>query len=158
MFNEDSLSSDIYIPASASRLLSESSLSQSDADLSLSELSISDRTATYQKPFSLLAPRPPEEHAHKDNSQGEGIEEDDDNEADAEKKERTTARAREDKLRSDIFILKKLNASFASFHEALEETGSANEVRRLARYDPSHLDDMNDTRDLRFNLKRRKVC
>jgi hypothetical protein len=35
---------------------------------------------------------------------------------------------RDEKLKSDIFILKKLNAAFEQFHDSLEETGSANEV------------------------------
>jgi len=38
---------------------------------------------------------------------------------------------RDEKLKSDIFILKKLNASFELFHEALQDTGSANEVSLL---------------------------
>ncbi|KAF8907365.1 hypothetical protein CPB84DRAFT_309500 [Gymnopilus junonius] len=40
---------------------------------------------------------------------------------------RQAARLREEKLQSDIFILKKLNAAFESFNGALQDTGSANE-------------------------------
>lgn len=35
---------------------------------------------------------------------------------------------RDEKLKSDLFVLKKLNSSFELFHEALSETGSANDV------------------------------
>jgi len=127
-------------------------------DLSISELSLSDPDSILNKPFSLLAkfnPKPPplpttttnynedpvtptranskigpaaevqdvrevnEDEAHG----GDGAEED-------EEVVRQRAREkRDEKLKSDIVILKKLNAAFEQFHEALEETSSANEVR-----------------------------
>jgi hypothetical protein len=70
-----------------------------DHDLSISEL---DQTL---KPFTLLAPPEPEESP-----------------------QRHSAKARGEKLQSDIFILRKLNASFELFNEALQDTGSANQV------------------------------
>jgi len=132
-------SSDITFPASGSRLLSELPLLPSASsshtghggdDLSISELSLSDRPENYQKPFSLLARPAPESSTQARNSADRGHEEDEGFEGgeDAERSKRHAAKLREDKLQSDIFILKKLNASFALFNEALEDTGSANEV------------------------------
>ncbi|RXW24992.1 hypothetical protein EST38_g870 [Candolleomyces aberdarensis] len=40
---------------------------------------------------------------------------------------RRVAKQREEKLQNDIFILKKLNAAFETFHGALDEAGSANQ-------------------------------
>ena len=84
-------------------------MTTSSNDLSISELSLSDQTL---KPFTLLATPEPEL------------------EVDTEEpvSQRHSAKAREEKLQSDIFILKKLNASFELFNEALQETGSANQV------------------------------
>jgi hypothetical protein len=76
-------------------------------DLSISELSISNQTL---KPFSLLADPDPESEEPVAQSQ------------------RLSAKAREEKLQSDIFVLRKLNASFELFNEALQDTGSANQV------------------------------
>ncbi|KAF8810671.1 hypothetical protein BYT27DRAFT_7185768 [Phlegmacium glaucopus] len=81
-------------------------------DLSISELSLSDQTL---KPFTLLATQEPET---------------DTEEPVAQEPQRHSAKVREEKLQSDIFILKKLNASFELFNEALQDTGSANQ--RLA--------------------------
>jgi hypothetical protein len=137
-------SSDITLPASSSRLLSESPMFPLSShtgpggdDLSISELSLSDRTVTFQKPFSLLAssrhePSHDEEGGENlDGAASEGRKDDDLERADelekAEQK-RHAARLRDEKLQSDIFILKKLNASFALFNEALQDVGSANQV------------------------------
>ncbi|KAF8829204.1 hypothetical protein HHX47_DHR3001153 [Lentinula edodes] len=53
--------------------------------------------------------------------------------SDSEEREqviRTKAKLlREDKLQNDIFVLRKLNAAFSSFNEALEGVGDANEAR-----------------------------
>lgn len=138
MYSADS--SDISFPASGSRLLSESPLLHSGSshtgpggdDLSISELSLSDRTALFQQPFSLLARPPPDleaeiDHLHGDDELGQRDDNDQGSE-DPERAKRNTAKLREEKLQSDIFILRKLNASFALFNDALEETGSANEV------------------------------
>jgi len=46
----------------------------------------------------------------------------------SEQDKRHAARLREEKLQSDIFILKKLNSSFALFNDALQDTRSANQV------------------------------
>jgi len=136
-------SPDIKSLANDSRLLSESLLlpSSSDTgpggdDLSISELSLSDRTVTVQKPFSLLASqsnlptptRSDEGDGDLDNDEQEGSDGDSEK---AEQEKRHAAKLREEKLQSDIFILKKLNASFALFGEALQDTGSANQVRLL---------------------------
>ena len=137
-------SSDITFEASGSRLLSESPLfpSSSDTgpggdDLSISELSLSDRTVICQKPFSLLAPEP--SIPTHDDEGGDNLDLDAEEDGlakraeDAEQEKRHLAKVREEKLQSDIFILKKLNTSFALFNEALHDTGSANQVRSIVR-------------------------
>ncbi|KAF8910321.1 hypothetical protein CPB85DRAFT_1435253 [Mucidula mucida] len=95
-------SSDISFPASGSNLLSESPLLNSETgpdgdDLSLSELSLSDRTVT-------------------DDGPGQD---------DAEATRKASSRTREEKLQSDLFILKKLNTSLTLYNEALDSTDSA---------------------------------
>lgn len=82
-------------------------------DLSISELSLSDQTL---KPFTLLATPEPETDPEESD------------ELAAQQSQRHSAKAREEKLQSDIFILRKLNASFELFNEALQDTGSANKV------------------------------
>lgn len=67
-----------------------------------------------------------EEHEDEDHDRDAEVER-----ADKEDEEVVRQRAqekRDEKLKSDIFILKKLNAAFELFHDSLEETGSANEV------------------------------
>ncbi|KAG6897895.1 hypothetical protein C0992_009379 [Termitomyces sp. T32_za158] len=101
-------------------------------DLSLSELSLADRVPVSQKMFSLLAPTQgssltrPNGSADGDRPEGNVTEETKEDKRDEHDK-RLTAKLHEDKLQSDIFILKKLNASFALFNEALQDTGSANQ-------------------------------
>jgi hypothetical protein len=41
---------------------------------------------------------------------------------------RQTAKAREEKLQRDLFILKKLNTSFAAFNDVLKDTQTGAEV------------------------------
>lgn len=113
---------DIPLSASDSRLLSLSPVLASDSslpeinDLSLSELSLNH----YAGPSSLPA---------QDDFDSSTSEHDDDCDADdAEKTKRNETKLREEKLQSDLFILKKLNASFAMFHEALDAAGSANQL------------------------------
>ena len=90
-----------------------------DRDLSISELSLSDQTL---KPFSLLAPpAPPEPDIDTEESE-------ESEEPVVQQSQKQSAKAREEKLQSDIFILRKLNASFELFNEALQDTGSANQV------------------------------
>lgn len=138
-------SSDIVFPASGSRLLSESPILSSSHtgpggdDLSISELSLPDRTAIFDKPFTLLAPlqddptTPTRSNSHENRDHDVEFEDDGEDDVDdveqSEQEKRLAAKVREEKLQSDIFILKKLNASFATFHEALQDTGSANQVR-----------------------------
>jgi hypothetical protein len=86
-----------------------------DFKLSISELSLSDQTL---KPFTLLATPEPEIDLESEESE----------EPVAQQPQRQSAKAREEKLQSDIFILRKLNASFELFNEALQDTGSANQV------------------------------
>ena len=126
---------------------SESRTGPGGDDLSLSELSISNPDSIMSKPFSLLAnfnprtrpvdPTTPtrlneseviteDQQLASDSKEVEGDLED---ERDAEVIQRNAQEARDEKLKSDIFILKKLNAAFDLFHEALEETGDANQVR-----------------------------
>jgi len=125
-----------------SRPLSESSVQFSSNtgpggdDLSISELSLSSRV--FQRPFSLLAhptqdqepttPTHDVSHVLCD-AEGEYEVDSEENAEDTEKSRRLAAKLREEKLQSDAFILKKLNASLALFNETLSDTESANEVR-----------------------------
>jgi hypothetical protein len=123
-------SSDFTFPANDSQLLSEPSIfpsnpssSNTGPDLSISELYPPNR------PFSLLAPpdlvpSTPARGGKDDIDDAESTE-------DLEKDKRLATKLREEKLQSDIFILKKLNAAFASFHNALDDTGSSNEARYI---------------------------
>ena len=96
-------------------------------DLSLSELSLSDQTL---KPFSLLAPpAPPEPDTEPEESE-------ESEEPVLQQSQRQSAKAHEEKLQSDIFILRKLNASFELFNEALQDTSSANQVILNFTHDP----------------------
>ncbi|EAU91217.2 hypothetical protein CC1G_06852 [Coprinopsis cinerea okayama7 len=104
-------------------------------DLSLSDLSL-DQTIR-AKPFSLLSrPSPPKDSKPSDrlvdpeDQGGHGSGDDEaqrHEEEDEEAAKRKAARMREEKLQSDIFVLRKLNAAFSSFNEALDEAGSANQ-------------------------------
>lgn len=110
-------------------------------DLSLSELSLSDQTAIMEKPFSLLARAPSEPATPTHNPQtsspdvhDEKYSENSDDVLEKESPEKIQqqkGKLREEKLQSDIFILKKLNASFGLFNEALQDTSSANQVSLL---------------------------
>ncbi|KAH7926747.1 hypothetical protein BV22DRAFT_965664, partial [Leucogyrophana mollusca] len=127
--------------ASGSRLLSESPPEPSrstshtgpgGADLSLSELSLADRPRE-DKPFrfSLLAPRtydddPFDESRIEDEHDPGG--EDSELQADNTVVGRAVAaKTREEKLQHDLFILKKLNSSFALFNDALMATQTGTE-------------------------------
>ncbi|KAF8630652.1 hypothetical protein AX15_002802 [Amanita polypyramis BW_CC] len=132
-------------PADGSHLLSDSPLLLSSVssfsntgpggdDLSLSELSITDRPSACSKPFTLLAehhtqPGPTDDNDTQDQSENEDsiLLPEQTAKADDKTKRQARERQREEKLRSDLFILKKLNSAFALFHDALEESGSANE-------------------------------
>jgi hypothetical protein len=123
-----------------------------DDDLSIDELSLFDPNSILNKPFSLLAkfnPKPPPppvittitndtedlatptRASFKPDPAPEKEDEARVREVEEEDEETVKKRAqekRDEKLKSDIFILKKLNAAFELFHESLEETSSANEV------------------------------
>ncbi|KAI0358366.1 hypothetical protein OH77DRAFT_1494089 [Trametes cingulata] len=133
--------SNLQMPQSGSRLLSEPTpdISSSSSrtgpggdDLSLSELSLSERAQTkssHRRPFSLLArPQSPDESAVADEDAEEGEEGKVDEtmtQEDIEKAKRLAAKTREEKLQHDLFILKKLNAAFEVYKDALRETKSS---------------------------------
>ncbi|TFK75405.1 hypothetical protein BDN72DRAFT_516658 [Pluteus cervinus] len=123
-------------------------------DLSLSELDIEDRTVTMGQPFSLLArPLVEAKDKHKGRQQpateedeefghdvnGEYAEDDVFGDVQAHDDEglfeggelkesrRLPTRTREEKLQSDLVVLRKLNASFAVYNDAMKDVGSANE-------------------------------
>lgn len=144
-------SPDIPIHGHGSRLLSlESPLLPSDSssssrmgpgadDLSLSELSLVEHNMLLSKPFSLLAPPEPDVKtptrkpaAHTSISREEIDKPPDENEGhdevDSDEARLQASAKRQEKLQSDIFVLKKLNAAFESFNDTLEATGTANEV------------------------------
>ena len=137
MFSADT--SDITF-SSGSRLLSESpllpsssSLSHSQTgpggdDLSLSELSLTDRPTprpSISGPFrhSLSLDDDPfnDDSVHEINVDAAKPEYD-------EQTKRQAAKVREEKLQRDLFILKKLNSSFAAFNEVLKDTQIGTEV------------------------------
>lgn len=111
------------------------------ADLSLSELSLSDKPYSRDGPrFSLLAPPPAPVRFSADQNtilEGEECEEggditgsvDEHDDANNTIMEHIVAeKTREEKLQSDLFILRKLNASFAVLNDALQATKGATEV------------------------------
>lgn len=123
--------------SSGSRLLSESPIlpsSQSSShshtgpggdDLSLSELSLSYRPTP--QPSSSLGDNIIGDSFNDDSADGQCDEvETPDG---VEQTRRQAAKLREEKLHRDLFILKKLNASFASFNDALKDTQTGTEVR-----------------------------
>ena len=130
------------IPSTSNSHLLSESLLYSDTgpggdDLSLSELSIKELPSSVSsEPFSLLAkPKadPATPSGSTDHAQAEAeIEENQLSPEEVDMKSKAKRQAdenrREEKLQSDLFILKKLNAGFATYNEALDESGSANEV------------------------------
>ena len=111
------------------------------ADLSLSELSLSDKPFTRDGPrFSLLAPQPapPRLISSEQSAIAEEDEYDDATGATADSDEdlvntavlgrAVATKTREEKLQRDLFILKKLNSSFAVLSDALSVAKSATEV------------------------------
>ncbi|KAF7321362.1 Sphingosine-1-phosphate phosphatase [Mycena kentingensis (nom. inval.)] len=81
------------------------------ADLSLSELSLSDRPEGAYSRFCRVAPH----------SMAPG-------DAPSSPTTRQMGKRREDKLQEDLFVLKRLNAALSSFNEALGQVGSQNEL------------------------------
>ena len=139
--------SNVDMPASGSRLLSEPTpdISSSSSrtghggdDLSISELSLSDRPrskSTHRRPFSLLAqPQSPDESAVADEDEdGEGIVDATMTQEDIEKARRIAAKTREEKLQHDLFVLKKLNSAFEVYKDSLRETKSNTDVSIRSR-------------------------
>jgi hypothetical protein len=112
------------------------------ADLSLSELYVSDRSedAPLSKPFSLLpqrdgnAEKPQYDEEDNDVFSGGCVQEGEADEGDATmmdkgKRSSTAARSREERLQHDLFVLKKLNTSFSLYNDALKDTRSSTEVK-----------------------------
>ncbi|VDB95252.1 unnamed protein product [Peniophora sp. CBMAI 1063] len=122
----DSFDSYNYQPsASGSRLLSETLPSGSvQDDLSLSELSLADRPSQ-SRPFSLLPrhedPATPVKDGGDDVEVTEVAPEE-------EHVEQDTAQTREERLSNDLYTLRKLNAAFGMYNEALAATESGTEV------------------------------
>lgn len=116
-----------------------SSFSNQDGELYLSDLASPDQTAIMKKPFSLLARVEADlstpsrgkastaENITHETHEVPLLEDEDEDDA-LEQKQIQDAKLREEKLQSDLFILKKLNTAFELFNEALQDTGSANEV------------------------------
>ena len=106
--------SDFDLP-SGSRLLSESSIGSRTGpggdDLSLSELSIEDRSLP---PFIHTGQLSSSESSRQDDNE--------------DITERIPGRTYEDKLMSDLAVLKNMNSAFATFNEALNATRTTNEV------------------------------
>jgi hypothetical protein len=109
------------------------------ADLSLSELCISDRweDGTVSKPFSLLPQRDTHHKEPEDDDddavsvQGgllDGAAGGDEVVVDKGKRSLNETRTREERLQHDLFVLKKLNASFSVYNEALNDARSSTEV------------------------------
>jgi hypothetical protein len=122
------------------RLLSESPLIQASGDLSLSELSLSEQARANPSKLFDYAPEAPSspDVSTASRTDGDGVGDETilagggaingtlngEQPADA-------AKAREDKLRQDLSILKKLNSSFSIYKEALREAQSGTEVIRF---------------------------
>jgi len=114
--------------------LSQSHTGPGGADLSLSELYISDRnddSPAATRPFSLLPERNGGiEEERSFFSDSGGVVEEEDEEATIHKRRDSAgeARQREERLQRDLFVLKKLNASFSLYNEALKDARSSTEV------------------------------
>ncbi|TRM69967.1 hypothetical protein BD626DRAFT_475884 [Schizophyllum amplum] len=113
---------------SGSHLLSESPLVASSSrtgpygdDLSLSEL---DQTVTFER-------APGEDREPSTPPRGEGEEQLEEGDLDdpeaAEKRRRIAGKRREDKLQNDLFILRKLNTTFAALSDSMKEAHAAKE-------------------------------
>ena len=105
-----------------------------DADLSLSELSLNEKpVAGPSHRFSLLA-RPLHSESPKETEEDDVDVEasrSEETDQDTESWQRSVARSREERLRQDLFVLQKLNASLSLYNNALGEVETSNEVRTL---------------------------
>jgi multidrug efflux pump subunit AcrB len=143
-------------PSADSPIALKSLTGPGGADLSLSELSIEDISAIQQqpqKPFSLFASSTTSrqastsavnherqmsqtENGDKAYSEEEQHEVAASDEQQAEGTARQSARqsttqSREEKLQSDLFVLRKLNTAFSQYIDAMKETKDLTEVRVL---------------------------
>ena len=137
---------DLEVPHSGSHLLSESyDLSHASSsrtgpggdDLTLSDLALEDRPRPlHRRPFSLLA-RPVDSESSIDDESAIAEDGEEDGGAldqtmtqeDVEKAKKLSAKAREEKLQNDIFVLKKLNSALELYKDALRGMRSRTEVR-----------------------------
>lgn len=112
-------------------------MSYENTDLSLSELSVpGPSTRLSYQPFSLLArpSQPPEPDPDISGKEEEGKLPDEVEEIveeiveDEEAQAKTASKTREERLRQDLFVLRKLNSGFTIYNEALAETRSSTEV------------------------------
>lgn len=109
-----------------------------DADLSLSELSLNEKpVAGPSQPFSLLA-RPSQVYGTNEPEDEDQLipDAEEQPEVDPEVRQRSVARSREERLRQDLFVLQKLNASFSVYNEALHEVETSNDVSMQSK--PAH--------------------
>lgn len=156
MSSSRDLSSDFHLSESGSRLLSESFLAPSSSlprtghggdDLSLSELSIHDHEPPLpqhagRRKFSLFAQPPSPEQGDESAVADDEAEEDLGAVAadqtmrpeDVERAQRVAAKSREEKMQSDLYILKKLNSALEVYKDALKETKSSTEVRWTVKH------------------------
>lgn len=106
--------------------------SYADQELSLSELSVPGPSGRpSQQPFSLLArpSQPPEpDVAIQEETEGPA-EQGEEKVETVEDQVKSAVHEREERLRQDLFVLRKLNAGFVTYNEALAETRSSTEVR-----------------------------
>ena len=103
-----------------------------DADLSLSELSVTDRPepGSSRQPFSLLAKGALVSESLSDKkAEGDNNEDQEPSEDNEENQRRSAVKAREERLTQDLFVLRKLNAAFSVYTDALCEARSARDVR-----------------------------
>jgi hypothetical protein len=134
-------SSEFYLSDSGSRLLSESLLSAGSTrtghggdDLSLSELTIQDRPLhPPRRKFSLFAQPPSPQRGDEfvfgnEDEEGEAGHDQTMRQEEVEKAQRVATKTREEKLQSDLYVLKKLNAAFDVYKDALKETQSSTDV------------------------------
>jgi hypothetical protein len=101
---------------------------------------------------------PSAHHDHGEGGEEEGSGDDELAQEASEEARRRTEKIREDKLQSDIFILKKLNAAFEQFNGALDEAGAANHVRTPSTFNCNATVGADCRRELQSNWSRQICC